>query len=116
MKPDLPHLEHLGISRRVATNLALILQAAAGKTVISFSTRMAYADTEFRAVRELLHALGLEANVRPLDVAFKSGGRLMFVGADYARNLDGLRPDIVDGIHLLPVYADIWRAEGVETW
>lgn len=103
---------------RVATNLAMIAQAAAGKTVASFSTRALYAETELRATLDLVYALGLRPRVQrlPLRIAFESGGSIRFIGDEYQRQLEGMRPDVVDGVHLVPVHADIWRAMGVETW
>lgn len=116
MRPNVSHLGELGIDRRAATNLAMIAQAAAGKTVLSVSARRSHAEIEFRAILELVHALGLEVNGRSLRITFESGGVILFIGNDYQRRLEGLRPDIVDGVHLLPVHADIWRASGVDAW
>ena len=116
MKPDFSHLARFGIDRRVAMTLGQVVHAAGGETVVSVSSRVAHADAEFRAACEISRALGLEFRVGPLRIGFASGGQIRFIGDEYQRNLAGLDPDIVDGVHLLPVHADLWRAHGVETW
>lgn len=120
MKPDIAHLEHLGIARKTARDLALVCYALDGKTVIAASSTFAHAELAQRELLELLQALDVQpkrVTMRGRQIEFDSGGSIRFLAGDVDRRLAGMRPDLVDGGHLMPPgFADFYRAQGVEVW
>lgn len=117
MKPNDILLSRLGIDRSVAYDLALVVHAANGKSVLSVLGALERVERARAELLELSHALGLEVkSVGHNKIIFEGSGQISFISPSPTATR-GIRCDILDGAALLP--SDIVApliSTGTEVW